>query len=74
MQHNDDDAVAVFFVALAALHFLMLFDNCAKKTHRKSSKCRVNLMVPDMYTHRHMYISLNSTCRYTLVYLSIYLI
>lgn len=70
MQRNDDDAVAVFFVALAALHFLMFFDKCAKKTHRKSSKCRVNLMVPDMYTHRHMYIRLNSTCRYTLVYLS----
>ena len=74
MQHNDDDAVAVFFVALAALHFLIFFDKCAKKTHRKSSKCRVNLMVPDMYTHRHMYIYiyLNSTCRHTLVYLSIW--
>ena len=28
---NDDDAVAVFFVALAALHFLIFFDKCAKK-------------------------------------------
>ena len=27
---NDDDAVAVFFVALAALHFLIFFDKCAK--------------------------------------------